>query len=53
MVLQREPHKAVVWGYGTLGANVTIEIEQDVHTTSVVSGPPGRGVWSVVLNPRR
>jgi len=53
MVLQREPHKAVVWGYGTLGATVIFALEEDVRITSVISGPTGKGVWSVVLKPRR
>jgi len=53
MVLQREPHKAVVWGYGTLEATVIFTIEKDVQTVLVKSGPTGKGVWSVVLHPRR
>jgi len=53
MVLQREPHRAVVWGYRTLGATVISALEEDVQTFLVKSGPTGKGVWSVVLNPRR
>jgi len=53
MVLQREPHKAIVWGYGTLDATVIFALEEDVQNTSVISGPTGKGVWSVVLNPRK
>jgi len=53
MVLQREPHKAVIWGYGTLGATVIFVLEEDVQITSVISGPTGKGVWSFVLDPRK
>ena len=53
MVLQREPHKTVVWGYGTLGATVIFALDEDAHITSVICGPTGKGVWSVVLNPRK
>jgi len=53
MVLQREPHKAVILGYGTLGAIVIFALEEDVQNTSGISGPNDKGVWPFVLNPRK
>ncbi|XP_002124590.3 sialate O-acetylesterase-like [Ciona intestinalis] len=50
MVLQMEPYRAVIWGYGTIGATVNISLIQDVYSTKVRAGPTGKGVWSVTLN---
>nr|CAB3266065.1 sialate O-acetylesterase-like [Phallusia mammillata] len=52
MVLQREPHRAVIWGYGTVGAIVNVSIIQDVYSTKVKAGPNGKGVWSVTFRPQ-
>nr|XP_039256019.1 sialate O-acetylesterase-like [Styela clava] len=55
MVLQMEPHSAVIWGYGTPGATVNISVNvQDVYSTKVKvhSGFPDRGIWMVKIKPQ-
>lgn len=60
MVLQRAPHKAVVWGYGpvisdnttvkvTLTSEDNIDLEIEYFTTVKYNG--GKGVWKVLLGP--
>ena len=51
MVLQMEPHKAAIWGYGAVGAIVNVSLIQDVYSTKVIVGPNDTGVWRVVLKP--
>ncbi|CAH1270682.1 SIAE [Branchiostoma lanceolatum] len=54
MVLQREPNRAVVWGYGDVGANVTVSVypteKGKVYHSIVQIGPTGKGVWKVTLD---
>uniref|UniRef100_H2ZQA6 Sialate O-acetylesterase domain-containing protein n=1 Tax=Ciona savignyi TaxID=51511 RepID=H2ZQA6_CIOSA len=50
MVLQRAPHKAFIWGYGKLGATVTVLISQDVYAATVRQGAGNKPVWSITLN---
>ncbi|NXS97771.1 SIAE acetylesterase, partial [Jacana jacana] len=54
MVLQKEPTGAVVWGYGELGATVTVVLSGDsglvvMKKTAEVKGPSG--TWTTVLDP--
>uniref|UniRef100_H2ZGF6 Sialate O-acetylesterase domain-containing protein n=1 Tax=Ciona savignyi TaxID=51511 RepID=H2ZGF6_CIOSA len=49
MVLQMAPYRAVIWGYGTVGAIVNVSLIQDVYSTKVHPGPDDKGVWSVTL----
>ncbi|NXX99306.1 SIAE acetylesterase, partial [Centropus bengalensis] len=54
MVLQKAPAAAVVWGYGELGATVTVALASGGGTivmkkTVRVKGPSG--TWTVVLDP--
>uniref|UniRef100_H2Y181 Sialate O-acetylesterase domain-containing protein n=1 Tax=Ciona intestinalis TaxID=7719 RepID=H2Y181_CIOIN len=51
MVLQRAPHKSVIWGYGKLDAKVTVLVMQDEYTTHVQLGTSNIPVWSVTLKP--
>ncbi|XP_035679035.1 sialate O-acetylesterase-like [Branchiostoma floridae] len=54
MVLQREPSRAVIWGYGDVGANVTVSVypseKGKVYQSIVQTGPAGKGVWKVTLD---
>ncbi|XP_002124647.2 sialate O-acetylesterase-like [Ciona intestinalis] len=51
MVLQREPHRANIWGYGMLGANMTLSISGTNYTTTVRVGPNKASVWNFILHP--
>ncbi|XP_035680030.1 sialate O-acetylesterase-like [Branchiostoma floridae] len=55
MVLQQGPHRAVLWGYGEVGATVNVSAwgaETDgFYSTTVYEGYDGRGVWKVTLQP--
>ncbi|KAG7333024.1 hypothetical protein KOW79_003159 [Hemibagrus wyckioides] len=50
MVLQKAPEEAVVWGYGTTGAEVQISLagqqSEQVKSVSVLNG-----IWKVILDP--
>ncbi|XP_063291972.1 sialate O-acetylesterase [Pelobates fuscus] len=53
MVLQKAPSKAVIWGYGEVGATVTVSLYKDLDTVtkkSVFINEP-EAVWRVVLDP--
>nr|CAB3266066.1 sialate O-acetylesterase-like [Phallusia mammillata] len=52
MVLQREPQRAVIWGYGTVGASVMVSLDSDIYMTTVTTGPNGKGMWVVKLEPQ-
>ncbi|NXN99928.1 SIAE acetylesterase, partial [Rhinopomastus cyanomelas] len=53
MVLQKEPAGAVIWGYGELGALVTVALFEDgglvMKKTVQVKGPSG--TWTTILDP--
>uniref|UniRef100_A0A8C5QMY8 Sialic acid acetylesterase n=1 Tax=Leptobrachium leishanense TaxID=445787 RepID=A0A8C5QMY8_9ANUR len=53
MVLQMAPSQAVVWGFGEVGARVTVSLykEKDAVTkkSDFITGP--EGVWKVILDP--
>ncbi|XP_078607954.1 sialate O-acetylesterase-like [Branchiostoma floridae x Branchiostoma japonicum] len=53
MVLQQGPHRAVLWGYGEVGAtvNVSIDASGSVFSSMVHKGESGSGVWRVTLDP--
>ncbi|KAM4014830.1 sialate O-acetylesterase [Anomaloglossus baeobatrachus] len=53
MVLQQMPARAVVWGYGDVGARVTVTLLQGMDTISktAVSVHGDVGVWKVLLDP--
>ncbi|XP_030621679.1 sialate O-acetylesterase [Chanos chanos] len=50
MVLQKAPERAVLWGYGTTGAEVIVCIEglpeNSTYSTNVING-----IWTVTLPP--
>ncbi|XP_039248011.2 sialate O-acetylesterase-like [Styela clava] len=51
MVLQSEPLRAILWGYGMLGATVEVSLNVfDVYKTVVRESINGTGVWSVTFN---
>ncbi|XP_069764732.1 sialate O-acetylesterase isoform X2 [Narcine bancroftii] len=58
MVLQKQPSRAVVWGYGVVGATVNVSVWRDdgiysQQTTPVQEGVSSgiTGVWQVSLDP--
>ncbi|XP_007950328.1 sialate O-acetylesterase [Orycteropus afer afer] len=55
MVLQKEPAGAVIWGYGTPGATVTVTVYQDKETVmkKVTSVKAHSSIWMVVLDPMK
>ncbi|XP_054748456.2 sialate O-acetylesterase-like [Lytechinus pictus] len=53
MVLQMEPHSAVIWGYSGLGANITLELKGKLYQTVAGSATfTSEGVWKVTLDPQ-
>ncbi|XP_069805093.1 sialate O-acetylesterase-like [Dendropsophus ebraccatus] len=53
MVLQQKPARAVVWGYGEVGAVVTVTLSEGIDTISntTVDVNGDVGIWKVVLDP--
>ncbi|XP_075046509.1 sialate O-acetylesterase [Mixophyes fleayi] len=53
MVLQQKPARAVVWGYGEVGAQVTISLLRGMETVSkkAVNVNGDVGIWKVALDP--
>lgn len=54
MVLQRAPHRAVVWGFGDAGRLTTLTIAGKTYTTISETTPVnslGETIWSVTLDP--
>ncbi|KAM3921731.1 sialate O-acetylesterase [Leptodactylus fuscus] len=53
MVLQQRPARAVVWGFGEVGAIVTVTLLRGMDTISkmAVNVKGDVGVWKVVLDP--
>ncbi|XP_017951429.1 sialate O-acetylesterase isoform X2 [Xenopus tropicalis] len=53
MVLQQKPSQAVIWGYGEVGAAVTVSLFNGSDTISKKSVPinDDAGVWKVLLDP--
>lgn len=50
MVLQAKPFSAIVWGFGEVGQSVAVRLGSENHTTEVIKGPGGLGVWKVTLD---
>ncbi|XP_041850929.1 sialate O-acetylesterase isoform X2 [Melanotaenia boesemani] len=50
MVLQKSPQRAVLWGYGTDGAQVTVSLSGPVPQKTS-SAPMTEGIWQVTLDP--
>ncbi|OBS82249.1 hypothetical protein A6R68_23758, partial [Neotoma lepida] len=55
MVLQKEPSGAVIWGFGTPGATVTVTLCQGQETImkKVTSVKASSNTWMVVLDPMK
>ncbi|XP_047283089.1 sialate O-acetylesterase isoform X2 [Homo sapiens] len=55
MVLQKEPAGAVIWGFGTPGATVTVTLRQGQETImkKVTSVKAHSDTWMVVLDPMK
>lgn len=58
MVLQQQPSRAVVWGYGVVGAKVTVSVwaEDDTYSQQITAVSEGTspgitGVWKILLDP--
>lgn len=54
MVLQRAPHRAVVWGFGDANKLTTLQIDNKIYTTMSRKEPAnklGESIWSVSLDP--
>ncbi|XP_069805094.1 sialate O-acetylesterase-like [Dendropsophus ebraccatus] len=53
MVLQQKPARAVVWGYGEVGAvvTVTLGLGVDIISSTTVDINGDVGIWKVVLDP--
>ena len=55
MVLQRAPHRAVVWGFGDSGVVTTLQMNGQIYRTVSESTPVnefGESIWSVTLDPQ-
>ncbi|XP_043532897.1 sialate O-acetylesterase isoform X1 [Chiloscyllium plagiosum] len=51
MVLQKEPGRAVVWGYGAVGAIIRVSVRTDNNTLTHEVTRVNQGVWNVFLRP--
>ncbi|XP_038069722.1 sialate O-acetylesterase-like [Patiria miniata] len=52
MVLQQQPHSAVIWGYADIKATIEVKVRDKMYKTSVEAEVPSRvGVWKVKLDP--
>lgn len=52
MVLQREPHRAVLWGYGEAGKDVALRVGQGrTYHTKVAIDYKGDSIWKIILDP--
>lgn len=54
MVLQRAPHKAIVWGYSDVSTLITLSFNDHIYTTTTQAQPAnqlGESIWSVTLDP--
>nr|AAH84103.1 LOC495015 protein [Xenopus laevis] len=53
MVLQQKPSQAVIWGYGEVGASVTVSLYKGPETIlkKSVAINDDAGVWKVLLDP--
>ncbi|CAF2873825.1 unnamed protein product [Rotaria sp. Silwood2] len=54
MVLQRAPHRAVIWGFGGANKLTTLQINTEIYTSISRVEPAndlGESIWSVILDP--
>lgn len=51
MVLQKSPQRAVLWGYGPEGEQVTVYLTTSTVLQKVSSPPVTKGIWRVTLEP--
>nr|XP_060643548.1 sialate O-acetylesterase isoform X2 [Anolis sagrei ordinatus] len=52
MVLQKEPSSAIVWGYGTPGADITVIVSQEQNfTMKEIAEVRADFKWKVILSP--
>ncbi|XP_022084099.1 sialate O-acetylesterase-like isoform X2 [Acanthaster planci] len=52
MVLQQQPHNAVVWGYSDIMATIEVKVGDKMYKASIETQFPSRvGVWKVKLDP--
>ena len=47
-----QPEAAVLWGFGAVGADVTITLGDDTVTAKVIETPKKIGVWKATLKPQ-
>ena len=52
MVLQMQPQSAVIWGFGAVGASVSVTLGDQTEMTKVVENQKKIGVWKVTLKPQ-
>lgn len=54
MVLQRAPHRAVVWGFGDAGKSTTLQMNNKLYRTisqRELANDQDESIWSVTLDP--
>ncbi|KAG8434692.1 hypothetical protein GDO86_012884 [Hymenochirus boettgeri] len=53
MVLQQKPSQAVIWGYGEVGATVTVSLFKgpEIISKKIVDLNGETGVWKILLDP--
>jgi len=54
MVLQRAPHRAIVWGFGDPNTTTTLTMNDKIYTTmsrSELDNAQNESIWSVILDP--
>ncbi|CAF5129678.1 unnamed protein product, partial [Rotaria sp. Silwood1] len=54
MVLQRAPHRAVIWGFGSANKLTTLQINTKTYTSISRVEPAnniGESIWSISLDP--
>lgn len=51
MVLQRAPSRAIIWGFGEYGTNVTLIFLNKYYNNKVFYNTHGLKIWKIVLKP--
>jgi len=51
MVLQRQPKRAVIWGFGEDGSSVSLQVDGHMYSTQVNTDTRGLDVWKIILDP--
>jgi len=47
-----QPQAAVLWGFGTVGANVMVTLGENTYTDNVVENLKKIGIWKITLKPQ-